>query len=166
MTSRDVPLEPQKHVVTPEEQDAFLSWVYSFLNAQKTLILATCHQFVPNCNLMSFALVSRQCSLIIVTPVNSRKCRNLRQNHNVSLLALDQAALDQDLEKGIVLTLNGRAREVKGSERQDLEQIFLSRNPSLEAFARSSRSAVFFVQVYHLVAVNNFQELRELTLEG
>jgi hypothetical protein len=90
----------------------------------------------------------------------------MRLNHNVSLLALDRAALEQDLEKGIVLTLNGRAREVKGSERQDLEKTFVSRNPSLEAFARSSGSAVFFVQVHHLVAVNNFQDLQELTLEG
>ena len=165
MSDYDLPLEPRKQVVPNEEKEAFLSWVHAFLSSQKTLVLATCLQSVPVCNIMSFALVPGPCCLAIVTPVNSRKCRNLRQNPNVSLLALDPSAFTQDLEKGTGITLNGRAREAADRERQDLGQRFIDRNPALESFARSQHSAVFCIRVHHILAVTNFQDLTELRLE-
>lgn len=164
MQSHDLPLEPKKRVPTREEEEAFLSRMRAFLSKQRTLILGTCQESIPSCNLMSFALMPDSFALIIVSPDNSRKSRALQQNGNVSLLVVDRAALDQDLKAGTAVTLNGRARSVADQERLILENVFIDRNPSLEAFARSDRSAVFRIDIHHLVAVTNFQELTELTL--
>ncbi|WP_027369420.1 pyridoxamine 5'-phosphate oxidase family protein [Desulfovermiculus halophilus] len=165
MSFHQLPLEPQKTVLAREDKESFLHWVHAFLAARQTLILATCWQAVPACNLMSFAPAPGVCSLVIVSPADSRKSRALRHNPNVSLLALDDKAYSQDLDQGTALTMNGRAREVAAGERQGLEQVFTARNPSLEPFARSPQSAVFCIRVHHLVAVTNFQKLTELHLE-
>jgi nitroimidazol reductase NimA-like FMN-containing flavoprotein (pyridoxamine 5'-phosphate oxidase superfamily) len=165
MSFHHLPLEPQRTVLAREDQESFLHWVHAFLADRKTLILATCRQTVPACNLMSFAPAPGACSLVVVSAADSRKCRTLRHNPNVSLLALDGKAFSQDLDQGTALTMNGRAREAAADERQGLEQVFIARNPSLESFARSPQSAVFCIRVHHLVAVTNFQKLTELHLE-
>ncbi|MFO7803388.1 MAG: pyridoxamine 5'-phosphate oxidase family protein [Desulfovermiculus sp.] len=166
MHDYDLPLQPRRHVLDQEERGAFLAWVQSFLRSQKVLILAACQESMPACNLMSYGIAPGRCSLVIVTPNDTRKCRALRQNPNTSLLVLDKAALEQDLKNGVSLTLNGLAREVLDQERRDLEGVFIHRNPGLVAFARNPDSVVFCIDVYHLVAVTNFQDLRELTLES
>ncbi|MDZ7761178.1 MAG: pyridoxamine 5'-phosphate oxidase family protein [Desulfovermiculus sp.] len=166
MQSLDLPLEPRKQVLAREEGEAFLTRMRTFLMEQRTLILGTCQESVPTCNLMSFALVPGRFSLVMVTPNKSRKSNTLRRNGNVSLLVVDQAALAQDLKNGTAVTLNGRAREVFDQERLDLEEIFIARNPNLEAFARNDQSDVFCIDIHHLVAVTNFQELTELALPG
>ena len=163
---QDLPLEPRKRELSNEQEMAFLDRIRSFLGEQRTLILATCHESVPTCNLMSFALVPGRFSLVLVTPENSRKSKTLHQNGNVSLLVMDKAALAQDLKNGTAVTLNGRARAVVNQERLDLEEVFISRNPDLEAFARHDQSTLFRIEIHHLVAVTNFQELTELTLQS
>lgn len=166
MQNHDLPLQPRRQVLDQEGREDFLAWVHGFLRSQKVLILAVCKESMPTCNLMSYGIAPGQCSLVIVTPDDSRKCRALRQNQNASLLVLDQAAFNQDLKDGIVMTLSGVAREVSDQERQDLEEVFIHRNPDLDAFARDPDSVLFCIDVYHLVAVTNFQDLRELTLES
>ncbi|MFP4035027.1 MAG: pyridoxamine 5'-phosphate oxidase family protein [Desulfovermiculus sp.] len=166
MQKNDLPIQPRRQVLDEEAREDFLAWVHSFLRSQRVLILAACKEPMPTCNLMSYGIAPGQCRLVIVTPDDSQKCTALRQNQNASLLVLDQAALQQDLKNGIVLTLSGMAREVRGRERQELEEVFIQRNPDLEAFARNPASVIFDIDVYHLVAVTNFQDLRELTLES
>lgn len=166
MQIKDLPLEPKKSEPSGEQEKAFLDRIRSFLGEQRTLILATCHESVPTCNLMSFALAPDGFSLVLVTSENSRKSKTLHRNGNVSLLAMDKAALAQDLKNGTAVTLNGRARAVVDQERRDLEEVFIRRNPDLEAFARHNQSTLFRIDIHHLVAVTNFQELTELTLQG
>jgi nitroimidazol reductase NimA-like FMN-containing flavoprotein (pyridoxamine 5'-phosphate oxidase superfamily) len=166
MQKNDLPLQPRRQVLDQKAREDFLAWVQSFLRSQKVLILASCKESKPTCNLMSYGIAPGQCRIVIATPKDSRKCTALRQNQNASLLVLDQAALQQDLKHGIVLTLSGVAREVRNKERQDLEEVFVHRNPDLDAFVRDPDTVVFCIDVNHLVAVTNFQDLRELTLES
>ncbi len=165
MPTQNLPLQPSKRHVPPEEKDTFLSWVQTFLNDQRTLILASCQESTPACNLMCFGFMQKKCSLVLVTPENTRKCRAMRHNPNVSLLAADSRALNQDLQGGTAVTLNARAQEIQDHGRQKAEEAFIVRNPDLKDFASSSQSVLFGIDVYHVVAVSNFQELTELYLE-
>lgn len=165
MPTQNLPLQPSTSSVSPEEKDTFLFWVQSFLDDQRTVILATCQESTPACNLMCFGLLPKKCSLVLATPENTRKCRAMRHNPNVSVLAADGRAFNQDLQGGTAVTLNARAQEIQDQGRQKAEEAFIARNPDLKDFASSPQSVLFGIEVYHVVAVSNFQELTELYLE-
>jgi hypothetical protein len=161
----DLPLQPQKHRVSGREREAFLTWLWEFLGAQKTLILATCSYTVPACNLMSFALASAECALALATPRETAKHEAMRLNPAVSLMALDAPALEQDLDRGTAVTLDGEAVEILDArERERWEVVFTEANPRLEEFVQSPRSALFRVDLLRAVSVTNFQQISEITL--
>jgi len=161
----DLPLQPQKHRVSEQEREAFLAWLWEFLGAQKTLILATCNDSAPACNLMSFVLASAECSLALATPRETAKYEAMRNNPAVSLMALDGPALEQDLDRGTAVTLDGEAVEIRdSSEREQWEAAFTKANPRLEDFVKSSGSALFRVDLRRVVSVTNFQQISEITL--
>jgi len=161
----DLPLQPQKHRISEPEREAFLAWLWEFLGAQKTLILATCEDSAPTCNLMGFALASAECSLALATPRDTTKHKAMRNNPAVSLMALDAPALEQDLERGTAVTLNGEAVEIRDtSRRKEWEAAFTKANPRLEDFVKSSGSALFRVDLRRVVSVTNFQQISEITL--
>lgn len=161
----DIPQQPRKHVVTSRERDSFLAWLWRFLGERRTLVLATCNHSVPTCNLMSFALASAECSLLLATPAKTAKYDAMRANPAVSLMALDAPALEQDLDQGTAVTLEGEAAEILGSdERERQEILFAKANPRLEDFVKSPSSALFRVDLRRVVRVTNFQQLSELVL--
>jgi len=161
----DLPLQPRKHEVSQQEREAFLAWLWEFLGAQKTLILATCSYTVPACNLMSFVLASTECSLALATPKETAKHEAMRRNPAVSLMALDVPALEQDLDRGTAITLDGEAVEIlDASQREQWEAAFTEANPRLEDFVKSSGSALFRVDLRRVVSVTKFQQLSEITL--
>ena len=161
----DIPLQPRKHLVSREEREPFLAWLWEFLAAQRTLILATCNNQRPACNLMSFALASAEPALALVTPQETAKYETLRINPAVSLMALDPPALEQDLDRGTAVTLDGVASEIlDASKRRQWEAVFAAANPRLGEFVASPRSAVFRVDLRRVVSVTNFQQLSEITL--
>ncbi len=161
----DIYLQPERHRITPGERESFLAWLRDFLGERRTLVLATCSSSSPVCNLMSFALADEECSLLLATPVQSRKYETLLQNPAVSLMALDSAALEQDLERGTAVTLEGEALELREEEqRSHGESIYLAANPRLQDFVQSSGTALFRVSLHRVVRVTSFQQLSELTL--
>ena len=161
----DLPLQPQKHQVSGQEREAFLAWLWEFLGAQKTLILATCKGSAPTCNLMSFVLASAECSLALATPKETAKHKAMRSNPAVSLMALDAPALEQDFDRGTAVTLDGEAMEIQdASQREQWEAAFTKANPRLEDFVKSSGSVLFRVDLRRVVSVTNFQQISEITL--
>ena len=161
----DLPLQPQKHQVSQKEREAYLTWLWQFLAERRTLILATCNDSVPACNLMGFVLASAECSLALATPKETAKYVAMLRNPWVSLMALDALALEQDLERGTAVTLDGEAVEIRGaSEREPWEIAFTKANPRLEDFVKSPQSALFRVDLRRVVSVTNFQQLSEITL--
>ena len=161
----DLPLQPRKHEVSQQEREAFLAWLWEFLGAQKTLILATCSNSAPACNLMSFVLASAECSLALATPKETAKHEAMRHNPAVSLMALDAPALKQDLDRGTAVTLEGKAVEILDtSQRKEWEAAFTQANPRLEDFVKSPQSALFRVDLTRAVSVTNFQQISEIRL--
>ena len=161
----DLPLQPRKHEVSQQEREAFLAWLWEFLSERRTLILATCNDSVPACNLMGFVLASTECSLALATPKETAKHKAMLHNPAVSLMVLDAPALEQDLDRGTAVTLDGEAVEIRdASERERWEAAFTKANPRLEDFVKSPQSALFRVDLRRVVSVTNFQQLSEITL--
>jgi len=155
---------PSRHQVSKEEAFSFLGWLESYLAGRKTLTLATVREDRPYCNLMTFAQGPGPCSLILVTPKQTTKYENMLRNSAVSLMVSEVDNAHFDHQTGTAVTLNGQAREVTGDERQRLEAVFAAKYPELKAFAASMESAVFSVQVQHVVAVADFQKVSVLDL--
>src|SRR6056297_1365790 len=161
MPERVTNIKPIKQDLTGQETKDYMVWLENFLRSQKTLVLATCHDNIPYCNLMSFALTEESKSLILITPVVTVKYENMSQNRHVSLLIRD----DHDpvtFEKGTVVTINGTASEIQGSNRSEAEDLIIAKYPELEDFARSSETAVFRVYFQKAILVRHFQLLTEI----
>ncbi len=156
--------KPSRQQVTAEDVPSFLSWLEGFLAGQKTLTLATVRENTPYCNLMTFAQGPGPCSLILVTPKQTTKYENMLLNSAVSLMVSEVDNAHFDHQAGTAVTLNGQAREVTGDERQHLAIVFSAKYPELQAFASRLESAVFSVQVQHVVAVADFQKVSVLDL--
>ena len=155
---------PSRHQVSKEETPSFLGWLESYLASRKTLTLATVRENTPYCNLMTFAQGPGPCSLILVTPKQTTKYENMLLNTAVSLMVSEVDNAHFDHQAGTAVTLNGQAREVAGDERQHLESLFSAKYPELQTFASRLESAVFSVQVQHVVAVVDFQKVSVLDL--
>lgn len=82
MPERVTNIKPIKQDLTGQETKDYMVWLENFLRSQKTLVLATCHDNIPYCNLMSFALTEESKSLILITPVVTVKYENMSQNRH------------------------------------------------------------------------------------
>jgi hypothetical protein len=122
-------------------------WVEDLLHTKQTLVLATCKDNAPYCSLMCFTQISGERSVLLVTARGSAKFTNMQVNEEVSLLMADEISFASGLPSGKVVTFLGRASEVAGEERPQLEPVFVAKFPGLAAFARDASSALVRVRL-------------------
>jgi hypothetical protein len=73
---------------------------------------------------------------------------------------------DSDLRSAVAVTATGAAEELKDDQKERLLQLYLVKHHNLEKFVHSPESALFRVRVKRYYIVRNFQEVRELKIEG
>ncbi len=163
MTEKKVNIRPVKQVLSQKETKEYRTWLRNFLKSQDTLVLATCNDNIPYCNLMSFVLTEQGDSLLLITPIGTVKYENMSENRHVSLLVRDEAVT---FDKGAAVTISALVSEITGSERRSSEDLFIAKYPELEEFSRSSETAVFMVYFQKAILVRRFQLLTEISFSG
>ena len=69
---------------------------------------------------------------------------------------------DSDIHQAIAVTAVGKAAEVTEEEREEVLELYLSKHPHLEEFAKSPSCALVRVTVATFYVVSRFQKVMEL----
>ena len=115
-------------------------------------------------NLMAVAATDDLRCLLLTTQRTTPKYANLRRDPRVSLLLDNRANQSGDTQTALALTVDGRAEEVSGTERQGLERLYLCRHPQLESFVRSPTCALFRVRVERYELVRGLYEVQVINV--
>jgi uncharacterized pyridoxamine 5'-phosphate oxidase family protein len=116
------------------------------VSTQYFAVLNTIGQGLPHSNLVSFAATEDLRSLVFVTGRNTRKYRNVQDNHNVSLLIDNRTNRPSDTSQATAIAAIGIARE-EIDNRSLLRDIFLARHPQLRHFVEAPDSAIMLVTI-------------------
>ena len=116
------------------------------VSTQYFAVLNTIGQGLPHSNLVSFAATEDLKSLVFVTGRNTRKYRNVQDNHNVSLLIDNRTNRPSDTSQATAIAAIGIARE-EIENRSLLRDIFLARHPQLRHFVEAPDSAIMLVTI-------------------
>jgi len=116
------------------------------LSTQYFAVLNTIGQGLPHSNLVSFAATEDLRSLVFVTSRNTRKYRNIQDNHSISLLIDNRTNRPSDTSQAIAIAAIGTARE-ETDNRSLLREIFLARHPQLSHFVEAPDRAIMVVTI-------------------
>ena len=116
------------------------------VSTQYFAVLNTIGQGLPHSNLVSFAATEDLKSLVFVTGRNTRKYRNVQDNHNVSLLIDNRTNRPSDTSQATAIAAIGIARE-ETDNRSLLRDIFLARHPQLRHFVEAPDNAIMLVTI-------------------
>ncbi len=116
------------------------------VSTQYFAVLNTIDQGLPHSNLVAFAATQDLGSLVFVTGRNTRKYRNIQDNHNISLLIDNRTNRPSDTSQAIAIAAIGIARE-EIDNRSLLRDIFLARHPQLSHFVEAPDNAIMLVTI-------------------
>ncbi len=131
------------------------------LSSQKLGVLGTHQAGQPYGSLVAFAATRDLKNLFFATTRATRKFSNLRSDPRVSMVLDNRSNRIADFQKAVAATVLGRAKEVRGKERKELEKIYLTKHPRLREFVCSPTCAMvrIRVEVYYLAL--RFQSVYE-----
>jgi nitroimidazol reductase NimA-like FMN-containing flavoprotein (pyridoxamine 5'-phosphate oxidase superfamily) len=121
--------------------------------SQKLAVLGTHQGGQPYGSLVAFAATSDLRNLVFATTRATRKFANLKSDPRVSMVFDNRSNRVADFRKAVAATALGRAREVRGKERENLAEMYLAKHPHLKEFVGSPTCALvkMRVEVYYLV---------------
>ena len=132
------------------------------VRTQYFAVLNTIGQGLPHSNLVSFAATDDLRSLVFVTGRNTRKYRNMQDNHNISLLIDNRTNKPSDTSQAIAIAAIGTARE-EIDNKSLLRDIFLARHPQLRHFVDAPDNAIMLVTI-RLYLVAAFDKTQTVTM--
>ena len=121
--------------------------------SQKLVVLGTHQKGQPYGSLVAFAAASDLKHLVFATTRATRKFANLEADPRVSMVLDNRSNRVVDFRKAVAATALGRAKEVRGKEREKLAKMYLAKHPHLKEFVTSPTCALvkIRVEVYYLV---------------
>ena len=129
--------------------------------AQKLAVLGTHRGGQPYGSLVAFAATSDLRNLVFATTRATRKFANLRSDPRVSMVLDNRSNRVADFRKAVAATALGRAREVRGKERENLAEMYLAKHPHLKEFVGSPTCALVKMRVEVYYVVWRFQNVFE-----
>ena len=130
------------------------------INTQYFAVLNSVGEGQPYSNLVSFAVNDDLKSLCFVTSRNTRKYRNIIDNHNISLLIDNRNNRPSDIKQATAVTVIGKASEDLRNK-SSLQEVFLNRHPQLKEFIEDSNNALILVKVseYIIAGFDNLERV-------
>jgi len=132
------------------------------VSTQYFAVLNTLGQGLPYSNLVSFAATDDLKSLVFVTGRNTRKYRNMQDNHSISLLIDNRTNRPSDTSHAVAITAVGTARE-EIDNKSLFQAILLARHPQLRHFVEAPDSAIMLVTIREYI-VAAFDKTQTVTI--
>lgn len=130
--------------------------------SQRFAALATIMDERPYLNIVAFSVSSDLGSVFFATSKQTRKFGNLRSCGNVSLLIDNRSNDPSDFQHATAVTVMGEARELSGTQRDDMTADFLGKHPDLHDFIMQPETALMCVDVSEYYIVTEFGHVDEL----
>ena len=139
--------------------------IQALFSDQKLAVLSTHHTGQPYASLIAFVANDDLKKIFFVTPRTTRKFSNLTEDSRVAVLINSSLNVDSDFHEAVSVTALGAAKEINGSQKDQILSLYLSKHPYLEAFATSPTCALVGVAITRYVMVKNFQHVMELHID-
>jgi nitroimidazol reductase NimA-like FMN-containing flavoprotein (pyridoxamine 5'-phosphate oxidase superfamily) len=133
--------------------------------SQKLAVVSTHSGGQPYASLVAFVASDDLRHIFFVTARTTRKFINLTKDPRVAVLINSSTNTESDFHEAVSITATGIAEEIKGSERQDILELYLSKHPYLDDFAKSPSCALVRVAARSYYMVQNFQKVMELHVD-
>lgn len=136
--------------------------IRDLLASQKLAVLSTQDKGQPYASLVAFAATDDLKNMFFVTPKTTRKFAYLSANPQVAVLVNSSMNQEADFHHAISVTAVCRAREATAAEKEKFLNLYLSKHPYLEDFAKSPSCAFIALAIKSFYMVKNFQQVFEL----
>jgi nitroimidazol reductase NimA-like FMN-containing flavoprotein (pyridoxamine 5'-phosphate oxidase superfamily) len=133
--------------------------------SQKLAVVSTHSGGQPYASLVAFVASDDLRHIFFVTARTTRKLANLTKDPRVAVLINSSTNAESDFHEAVSITATGIAEEIKGSERQGILKLYLSKHPYLDDFAKSPSCALIRVDARSYYMVQNFQKVMELHVD-
>jgi nitroimidazol reductase NimA-like FMN-containing flavoprotein (pyridoxamine 5'-phosphate oxidase superfamily) len=133
--------------------------------SQKLAVVSTHSGGQPYASLVAFVASDDLRHIFFVTARTTRKFANLTKDPRVAVLINSSTNAESDFHEAVSITATGIAEEIKGSERQGILELYLSKHPYLDDFAKSPSCALIRVAAGSYYMVQNFQKVMELHVD-
>jgi general stress protein 26 len=133
--------------------------VRNLLTSQKFAVLSTQERDHPYLNLVAFAETSDLRMILFGTTRATRKYGNIASKSGVALLVDNRSNEVADIREAMAVTVIGTACEVSGSLRDQLDRVYLEKQPHMKEFLSSPSTALIMVDVESYILVSRFQNV-------
>jgi nitroimidazol reductase NimA-like FMN-containing flavoprotein (pyridoxamine 5'-phosphate oxidase superfamily) len=133
--------------------------------SQKLAVVSTQTGGQPYASLLAFVATDDLRHIFFVTARTTRKFSNLTSDSRVAVLVNSSVNQESDFHNAISITVTGTAKEIQGSEKQSVLNLYLAKHPYLEDFARSPSCAMIKVSAKSYYMVQNFQNVMEFHID-
>ena len=137
----------------------------NLFESQKLAVVSTQTGGQPYASLVAFVATDDLRHIFFVTARTTRKFSNLTSDSRVAVLVNSSINQESDFHEAISITVTGIAEEIWDPEREDILNLYLSKHPYLEDFARSPSCAVIKVVAKSYYMVQNFQNVMEFHID-
>ena len=136
-----------------KEKEHLREILLELFSSQKLGVLGTHQSGQPYGSLVAFAATPDLKNLVFATTRATRKFANLQADSRVSMVLDNRSNRVADFRKAVAATALGRAKEIKGRDRNKIAKMYLSKHPHLKEFVSSPTCALvkIRVEVYYLV---------------
>jgi nitroimidazol reductase NimA-like FMN-containing flavoprotein (pyridoxamine 5'-phosphate oxidase superfamily) len=138
--------------------------LHELFDTQRLAVLGTQSGGQPYGNLVAFAATDDLKNLLLATTRASRKFANMTADARVSMLIDNRSNKVADFRKAVAVSATGKAREVRGREREKFVELYLAKHPHLRDFVSSPTCALLTVRVDKYYLVYRFQNVLELKI--
>ncbi len=144
-----------------KEKEKIQEIIHELFSSQKLAVLGTHQSGQPYGSLVAFAATPDLKNLFFATTRATRKFANLQADSRVSMLLDNRSNRVADFRKAVAATVLGRAKEVRGKEKKELEKMYLAKHPHLKEFVNSPTCALVKIRVEVYYVVWRFQNVFE-----
>lgn len=136
--------------------------VSQLLSTQNLGVLATSGEEYPYTSLVGFAATRDLSALVFATMKQTRKYANLKKHPGITMLINSGTNTAGDFKDASSVTVLGRAVDAAGEEREQLQNLYLSKFPFLEGFIKDPACALVKMEIEKFILVTRFQEVTEI----
>ena len=136
--------------------------IRKLLGGQRYAVLCTQSESQPYGSLIAFAASEDLETLVLATPVSTRKYRFIVECDRVAMLIDSRSASPDNMMEIEAVTATGLARVVR--EESGFNQwagLLTTRHPHLSHFVHAESSALIRIEVIRYFHVSSFQEVRQ-----
>lgn len=126
--------------------------------SQNYAVLATVNERAPHTNIVAFCADQDLETIILATPRDTTKFKNIQANPAVSLFIDSRTNSVSDINSAIGVTVLGKAYECSLEIEPELITRYQKKYPHLKDFLDSPGCALIKLNVARYIIVQNFQE--------